>query len=262
MEVTRYTERLVPSTRFVTYNGKTPSAPQAFVSPASTLVGDVSISPGSSVWYGAVIRGDVNPVKIGANSSLGPNSTVHVAKIQGDYPTAIGDNVTVGAGAIVHAATVGNNVLIGAKAQVLDGAVVEDNVIIQAGTVCGPKSVMKSYTIYAGVPAKEVGKLSPDQVQSQVIGAADEVSARAGAHAAECAKEAAEVQLDEEIRIDKETRDPEYFQPNYDGEIEDSDNILGQGYSGRIFDNTLLSPDMPPQPKKNQPVPGSQEKVE
>ncbi|GMI29616.1 hypothetical protein TeGR_g335, partial [Tetraparma gracilis] len=159
MEVTRYVERLVPSTRFVPHNGVAPRAPLSFVSPSSTLVGDVTLAAGSSVWYGAVVRGDVNPVSVGANSSIGENAVVHVAKIQGDLPTSIGENVTIGPGAIVHAATLGSNVLLGARAQVLDGATVEDNVVVEAGAVVSPGSTLRSMTVYAGVPAKEVRKL-------------------------------------------------------------------------------------------------------
>ena len=118
MEVARYTERLTPSTRFVTYGGHTPSAPLSFVSPAATLVGDIKLGESCSVWYGAVVRGDVNSVRVGTNTSICENAVVHVAKIQGDFDTNIGNNVTVGPGAIVHAATLGSNIVVGARAQV------------------------------------------------------------------------------------------------------------------------------------------------
>jgi carbonic anhydrase/acetyltransferase-like protein (isoleucine patch superfamily) len=244
MEVTRYSERLVPSTRFVTMNNTTPSAPLCFVSPAATLVGDVHMGAGGSVWYGAVVRGDVNSVRIGSNTSIGENCVVHVAKIQGDRATNIGDNVTIQAGAIVHAATLGSNVLVGARAQVLDGAVVEDNVVLLPGAVASPGSKLESMNVYGGVPAKQVRKLTAEEVESLIVAKANEVTAMAGIHAEECGKTAAEVAVDEEIRHDKYLRSKDHFQPVYDGSpLEDDTDVLGQGQPGRIFDNTLASPD-------------------
>mmetsp|Transcript_27607 Transcript_27607/g.55188 ORF Transcript_27607/g.55188 Transcript_27607/m.55188 type:complete len:292 (+) Transcript_27607:31-906(+) len=243
LEVTRYTERLVPSTRFVTFNGQTPSAPLTFISPSSSLIGSVTVSPGSSVWYGAVVRGDVNPVSIGSNAHVMDNAVVHVAKIQGDFPTEIGENVIVGEGSLVHAATVGSNVLIGPKCQVLDGAKVGDNTILLAGTVCSPGTTLSPNKMYGGVPCKEVRDLTDEEVKSIAV-KCDEVSAMASIHSEECGKSAQEVAQDEAIRTDKLFRDPEYFQPDYSGETkEEEDGVLGGGTPGRIFDNELNSPE-------------------
>lgn len=113
-----------------------------------------SLRKNTSVWYGAAIRGDVNKVVIGENTNIGDRSVVHVAKIQGDYPTFIGDNVTVGPGAIIHAATLQSNCMVGAGAQVLDGAVIESLAIIAPGAVVTPKTVVPMKQLWAGSPAK------------------------------------------------------------------------------------------------------------
>jgi gamma-carbonic anhydrase len=244
MEVTRYTERLVPSTRFVTYNGKSPSAPLTFIAPSSTLVGDVTIGKGSSVWYGSVVRGDVNPVSIGSNTHILENCVVHVAKIQGDFPSNIGSNVVIGAGSIIHAATLGSNVTVGDRCQVLDGAIVEDGAVLLPGTIAGPGSVCKSGKVYGGVPAKEIGAVD-DSHAAKHVASCNHYGGMAGLHSAECGKDAPTVARDELVRVDKLHRDPKYFQPDYSGEpIKDADDILGMGTPGRIFNNSLRSPEL------------------
>ncbi|CAN0154887.1 unnamed protein product, partial [Discosporangium mesarthrocarpum] len=88
---------VVPSTRILGHKGKTPDVPkEVFVAPNATVIGDVKMGPGSSVWYGTVIRGDVNSITIGAGTALGDAAVVHVAGIAGNKPTIIGDNVIVG----------------------------------------------------------------------------------------------------------------------------------------------------------------------
>jgi carbonic anhydrase/acetyltransferase-like protein (isoleucine patch superfamily) len=244
MEVTRYSERLVPSTRFVTYNGVSPTAPLTFIAPSSTLVGDVTIGKGSSVWYGSVIRGDVNPVKVGSNTHILENCVVHVAKIQGDFPSNIGSNVVIGAGSIIHAATLGSNITIGSRCLVLDGAVVEDGAVLLPGTVAGPGSICKSGTVYSGVPAAEVGPVGPSHPSSHAA-SCNHYSGMAGLHSSECGKDAPTVARDEVVRVDKLHRDPKYFQPDYSGEpIKDTDDVLGMGTPGRIFNNSLRSPEL------------------
>mmetsp|Transcript_1022 Transcript_1022/g.1774 ORF Transcript_1022/g.1774 Transcript_1022/m.1774 type:complete len:276 (-) Transcript_1022:68-895(-) len=244
MEVTRYTERLVPSTRFVAHNGKSPSAPLTFISPSSTLVGDVTVGKGSSVWYGSVVRGDVNPVKIGSNTHILENCVVHVAKIQGDFPTNIGSNTIIGTGSIIHAATLGSNVMIGDRCQVLDGAVVEDGAVLLSGAIASPGAVLKENKVYSGVPAKEVGPVSEELTQ-KLTQNCNHYSGMAGIHSAECGKDAPTVARDELVRVDKLHRDPKYFQPDYSGEpIKDADDILGMGTPGRIFNNSLKSPEL------------------
>ena len=160
MEVTKYTEKLVPSTRFVAVDGVAPKvSPESF----AAVIGNVTLGEASSVWYGAIVRGDVNHVKIGTASSIGDRAVVHVAKIQGDSPTIIGDHVTISAGALVHAATLKDSVVIGEMAQVLDGAVVESNSIVAPASVVTPGTTVKSGELWAGTPAKKVRELTEEE---------------------------------------------------------------------------------------------------
>jgi gamma-carbonic anhydrase len=164
MEVTKYTEKLVPSTRFVAVDNVAPTvSPESFVAPSAAVIGNVSIGEASSVWYGAIVRGDVNHVKIGNASSIGDRAVVHVAKIQGDAPTVIGNHVTVSAGALVHAATLKDSVVVGEMAQVLDGATVESNSIVAPASIVTPGTTVGSGELWAGAPAKKVRALTEEE---------------------------------------------------------------------------------------------------
>lgn len=99
-------------------------AEQVYIAEGAKIIGDVEIGEDSSVWYNAVIRGDSNSIVIGENTNVQDNAVLHTSH---SHALTIGDNVTIGHGAIVHGCTIGNNVLIGMGAIVLDGAVVEDN---------------------------------------------------------------------------------------------------------------------------------------
>ena len=162
----------------------------------------MNVGKGSSVWYGTVVRGDVNPVKVGTNTHILENCVVHVAKIQGDYPTNIGSNTLVGAGSVIHAATLGNDVRIGSRCQVLDGAVVEDGAVLVDGAIAGPGMVCKAGVVYGGVPAKEVGRVTGED-RKLLTKECSHYSGMAGLHSEECAKDAAEVARDELVRVDK-----------------------------------------------------------
>ena len=117
-----------------------------------------------SVWYGAVLRGDVNKLTVGDQSSIGDRAVVHVAKIQGDFATSIGNMVTIGAGAIIHAATIHDKVMIGESAQVLDGAVVESNSIVEPGAIVTPGTVVNGGELWSGCPAKKVRALTEEEI--------------------------------------------------------------------------------------------------
>ena len=146
----------------VTFQGKTPQiSSEAFVAETAVLIGDVTIGPDSSVWYGAVIRGDCSPITVGRGVSIQDNAVLHT---EPGHPLAIGDNVTIGHGAIIHCASVGSNTLIGMGAILLDGAVIGDHCIIGAGAVVKEKTVVPSGTMMVGIPAKCVRELAPEQL--------------------------------------------------------------------------------------------------
>ncbi|RKZ31484.1 gamma carbonic anhydrase family protein [bacterium] len=139
------------------YDGKNPDIhPDAFIAETAVLIGDVKIGADSSVWYGAVIRGDINKIHIGKCSNVQDNTVIHVDT---DKPVIMGDNVTVGHNAILHGCKVGDCVLIGMGATVLDGAEIGEAAIIGAGAVVLEGEKVPAYTLMAGVPAKPIKKL-------------------------------------------------------------------------------------------------------
>ena len=150
---------------------------RVYIDPACTLIGDVRIGDDSSVWPGTVIRGDVNFIRIGARSNIQDGSIIHVSHDGPNgrpvgYPTLIGDDVTIGHGAIVHACTIGNACLIGMGATVLDGAVVEDHGFVGAGAVIAPGKTVGSGELWLGNPAKCVRKLSEQDIEQLYYSAA------------------------------------------------------------------------------------------
>eukprot|EP00521_Asterionellopsis_glacialis_P002056 CAMPEP_0195249164 /NCGR_PEP_ID=MMETSP0706-20130129/1960_1 /TAXON_ID=33640 /ORGANISM="Asterionellopsis glacialis, Strain CCMP134" /LENGTH=281 /DNA_ID=CAMNT_0040300929 /DNA_START=46 /DNA_END=891 /DNA_ORIENTATION=+ len=240
MEVAKYTEKLVPSTRFVAVDGVAPmvSESAAFVAPSASIVGNVSMGKNSSVWYGATVRGDVNKVEIGENTCIGDRAVIHVAKIQGDFPTLIGSNVTVGPAAVIHASTLEDSIIVGPSAQVLDGAVVGSNCILAPGAVVTPGTKVSSGELWAGSPAKKVRGLTPEEIESIADSAVDKAEL-ASLHAVECAKDFKQLAEDEEEYEDNLVRDPDYIQKD----SPDQSDVLGMGSPGRIFDSTLTNPE-------------------
>ena len=136
----------------IEFEGKKPQVhPSCYVATGATLIGDVSLGEESSVWPGAVIRGDLNKVVIGARTSVQDNCVIHVTT---EKPTLVGDDVIVGHRAIVHGCTVGSHVLVGMGSIILEDSVIEDWVIIAAGAVVTEGTYVPSGTLVAGVPAE------------------------------------------------------------------------------------------------------------
>ncbi len=135
-----------------------------FIAPSADIIGDVKLGKESSVWFNVTIRGDVNYIRIGERSNVQDNVCIHVMNQTG--PTIIGDEVTIGHGAVIHGCTIKDRVLIGMNATVLDKAIVESDVIIAAGTLVPPKKTLESGYLYMGSPAKAVRKLTDEEVGS------------------------------------------------------------------------------------------------
>ena len=127
------------STLIIPFAGKTPAvAPDAFVAPNATVIGDVAIGAGSSVWYGCILRGDYNIIRIGARTNIQDGSVVHIdSRTSG---AVIGDDVTVGHMCLIHACTLESGCFVGNKATVMDGAVVESGAMVAAGALVTPNS--------------------------------------------------------------------------------------------------------------------------
>ena len=135
--------------------GKTPQfGNDCWLAENSTIVGEVQLGNNCTVWFGAVVRGDVNSIKVGNNTNIQDNVTIH-----GTYEkasTIIGDNVTIGHNAVVHGCTIEDDVLIGIGAIVLDNAVIKTGSIIGAGAVVLAGTVVKENMVFGGVPAKKI----------------------------------------------------------------------------------------------------------
>lgn len=135
-----------------------------FLAPNATVVGDVSMGDDCSVWFNAVVRGDVHWIRMGNKVNIQDGAVIHCTYQKA--PTTIGNNVSIGHNALVHGCTLEDNVLIGMGAIVMDNCVVERNSIVAAGAVLLENTRVESGSIYAGVPAKKVKQLSPEQFET------------------------------------------------------------------------------------------------
>lgn len=135
-----------------------------FVADGARIIGDVEIGVDSSVWFNAVVRGDVCPIRIGERTNVQDNVTLHVTHDTG--PLSIGSRVTVGHNAVLHACTVRDETLIGMGAVLLDGCVIDERVLVAAGTVVRPGFVAPSGMLVAGIPAAVKRPLTEDELRN------------------------------------------------------------------------------------------------
>jgi carbonic anhydrase/acetyltransferase-like protein (isoleucine patch superfamily) len=140
-----------------------------FVAPNATIIGDVTIGHQSSIWFNAVLRGDVEAIIIGQRTNIQDGCIIHTSTNR--CPTIIGNDVTVGHRAILHGCTIEDEVLIGMGAIVLDEAVVPRHTLVAAGALVPEKMVLESGWVYAGVPVKKVKPLTAAQVEGILLGA-------------------------------------------------------------------------------------------
>lgn len=157
------------STRIRRWGDTLPSlGSRVWIDASAVVIGQVELGDDVSVWPGAVVRGDVNHIRIGARSNLQDNCVAHVTHdgpyTPGGLPLVVGEDVTVGHGAILHACTVGNRCLIGMGALVLDGAIIEDDVLLGAGSLVTPGKRLRSGHLYRGQPARRARELSDDEI--------------------------------------------------------------------------------------------------
>ncbi|HEY9364978.1 MAG TPA: gamma carbonic anhydrase family protein [Chitinophagaceae bacterium] len=137
-----------------------------FIAPNATIVGDVVIGDDCSIWFNAIVRGDVNKIRIGNKVNIQDGAVIHCTYQRSE--THIGNNVSIGHNAIVHGCTLYDNVLVGMGAIIMDKAVVESNTIIAAGAVILEGTICKAGSIYAGVPAKKVKDISEEMISGEI----------------------------------------------------------------------------------------------
>jgi len=135
--------------------------PSVFVARSAELLGDIEIGEDSSVFYGCVLRADINQIRVGTGTNIQDGTVIHLSRA---YPSVIGNNVTVGHKAIIHACTIGNNVLIGMGAIIMDGAVIGDNSIVAAGAVVTMGKTFPANSLIVGSPAKRMRDLTLEEV--------------------------------------------------------------------------------------------------
>lgn len=157
----------------IEYEGVKPNIHETcFIAESAEVIGKVELGMFTSIWYNCVLRGDENTITIGNYTNIQDGTVIHISK---DYNTEIGDYVTVGHNAIVHACKIGNNVLVGMGAIILDGAEIEDNVLIGAGSIVTTGKRIPSGSLVLGSPAKVVRSLTDDEIEQLKQSAIDYV---------------------------------------------------------------------------------------
>ncbi|WP_423127310.1 gamma carbonic anhydrase family protein [Gaoshiqia sp. Z1-71] len=159
--------------------GKTPViGNNCFLAETAAIIGDVEIGDHCSVWYSAVLRGDVHSIKIGSNTNVQDGAVIHATYQKS--PTNIGNHVIIAHGAIIHGCTIHDHVMVGMNAVVLDDVVVESNTIIAAGSVVTKGTRLEGGSVYAGIPAKKIKTLSPELLEGELHRIANAYSMYAG----------------------------------------------------------------------------------
>jgi len=147
--------------------GFTPKLGQdCYLADTATLIGDVEMGDDCSIWFGAVLRGDVNPIRIGNRVNIQDNSTLHTTF--NESVVEIGDDVSIGHNVVIHGARIESQVLIGIGSILLDHVVVGSNTIVAAGSVVLEKSILEPNSLYAGTPAKRIKTVDPKRVESMI----------------------------------------------------------------------------------------------
>jgi carbonic anhydrase/acetyltransferase-like protein (isoleucine patch superfamily) len=157
----------------ISYRGKRPAIdPSAFIAPTAVLIGDVEIGPEASVWFGAVLRGDNGPIRVGARTSIQDNAVVHVSEHGGTF---IGDDVTVGHCAVMEDCDIKPHALIGSNATLLNGCTIGEGALIAAGSVVGEGAAIPARVVAAGAPASVKKHLEGEAAHWIEISAAEYV---------------------------------------------------------------------------------------
>lgn len=148
----------------IEFYGKKPNIHETcFIAPNAALIGDIAIDEYSSVWYNAVVRADINQIRIGRRTNIQDNSVLHVEE---DYPMQIGDNVLIGHNAVIHGCKIGNGALIGIGAIIFNGAEIGESAIVGIGSLVTENTKIPPKSLALGIPAKIVKELTPQHIDS------------------------------------------------------------------------------------------------
>lgn len=156
------------SALILSHNGRSPRIhPDAFIAENAVIIGDVEIAAGASVWYGCILRGDVNRIVVGENTNIQDGTVVHVDAerddLPGGLPTLIGANITIGHMALLHACVLEDGCFVGMRATVMDAATVESGAMVAAGALVTPNKRVPKGELWAGSPAKLMRELTEEE---------------------------------------------------------------------------------------------------
>lgn len=199
-----------PSLRSIKLKGTAPVIAGGFVAPSAAVVGRVTVGANSSIWYGAILRGDVSTITVGEDVTIGDRVMVHCASHPREFPTVIANKVVVGAGAIIHGCELQEGSVIGEGAQIMDGAKVEKNAVVAAGSVVSPGKVVPAGQYWAGVPAKFQRDLTPQELLNNQALVLENVNL-ALVHAKENAKTWQTIEAEEYNHEQQAERNPSYY---------------------------------------------------
>lgn len=146
----------------ISFRGKTPTLKSGSrIAPTATIIGDVTVEKGASIWYGASVRGDLSAVSIGESSNVQDNAVIHT---NDHFSVSIGNQVTIGHGAIIHGCTIENNCLIGMGAVLLDGCVIGEKSLVGAGALVTQGAIIPPGSLVVGSPARVKRPLTPEEL--------------------------------------------------------------------------------------------------
>jgi carbonic anhydrase/acetyltransferase-like protein (isoleucine patch superfamily) len=147
------------------YEDKKPIiSPESFVAEGVRIIGDVIIGKNSNIWFNAVLRGDVAPIRVGEGTNIQDNCVIHTSRFGEKGAAIIGNNITIGHAAIIHACVIEDNSFIGMASTIMDGAIVENYGYVAAGALVSPGKIVRSYELWAGVPAKFIRKITDSEI--------------------------------------------------------------------------------------------------
>jgi carbonic anhydrase/acetyltransferase-like protein (isoleucine patch superfamily) len=165
----------MPSGLVLPFEGRQPRlGPDVFVAPGAAVIGDVTIGARSSIWFGAVLRGDDHFIRLGDEVNIQDNVVIHEGR--GELPAIIGDRTTIGHGAILHGCTVGSLCIVGLGAKIMDGCEIGERCLIAAGALLAPGTRVPPGTLVMGAPARVKRDLRPDELAHLEQSAANYVS--------------------------------------------------------------------------------------
>ena len=157
----------------ITYEGITPDVhPSVYVAPGAMIIGDVTIGEESSIWFNSVLRGDLEPIQIGCRTNVQDGAVIHTDKA---FPCSIGDDITIGHGAILHGCTISNEALIGMGAILLTGSVIGERAIVAAGALIREGQEILPGSLAVGVPAKVLREVTEGELERAQRGKDDYV---------------------------------------------------------------------------------------